>query len=44
VLQKKIKNLKNKTESKDSCKGDDAFYTPEKEITEIESLLRKFRT
>jgi len=43
VLQKRIENLKNKTESKDSSKGDDAFYTREKEIAEIESLLPEIR-
>merc|ERR1712066_42962 len=39
VLKKRIDNLKNKTESVDESKKDDAFYTREKEIAEIESLL-----
>lgn len=39
VLKKRIENLKNKTESKDGSKADDAFYTREKEISEIEGLL-----
>merc|ERR1712062_391427 len=39
VLKKRIDNLKNKTESVDESKKDDVFYSREKEIAEIESLL-----
>lgn len=39
VLEKRIKNLKNKTESVDVIRKPDAFYTREREISEIESLL-----
>ena len=43
VLKKRIDNLKNKTESFDESKKDDVFYTREKEITEIESLIPEIR-
>merc|ERR1719242_2414122 len=39
VLKKRIENLKSKTESPDESKKDDVFYSREKEIAEIESLL-----
>merc|ERR1711953_528457 len=39
VLKKRIDNLKNKTESVDESKKDDVFYSREKEIAEIESLI-----
>jgi len=39
VLKQRVENLKAKTESKDESKADDAFYTREAEITEIESLI-----
>ena len=34
-----MENLKNKTESVDENKSNDAFYTREAEITELESLI-----
>ena len=34
-----MENLKNKTSSVDETKADDAFYTRETEITELESLI-----
>merc|ERR1712183_101753 len=43
VLKKRIDNLKNKTESFDESKKDDAFYTREKEIAEIESLIPEIK-
>merc|ERR1712029_82610 len=43
VLQKRIDNLKNKTESVDPSKKADAFYTREAEIKEIESLLPEIK-
>jgi len=39
VLQLRMENLKNKTESSDESKVNDAFYTREGEITELESLI-----
>jgi len=39
VLDTRINNLKNKSESPDETKKDDAFYTREKEIAEIEALI-----
>merc|ERR1712212_314641 len=38
-IKLRIENLKNKKESKDESKADDAFYTRETEITELEALL-----
>jgi len=43
VLQKRVDNLKNKTESKDPAKKNDAFYTREGEIKEIESLIPEIK-
>merc|ERR1712029_481404 len=43
VLQKRIDNLKNKTESVDPSRKADAFYTREAEIKEIESLLPEIK-
>ena len=43
VLKKRIDNLINKTESVDEAKKDDAFYTREKEIKEIESLIPEIK-
>jgi len=43
VLKKRIDNLKNKTESVDESKKDDAFYTREKEIAELESLIPEIK-
>ncbi|TRY70866.1 hypothetical protein TCAL_11416 [Tigriopus californicus] len=43
VLLKRIDNLKNKTESEDPLSKKDAFYTREKEITEIESLIPEIK-
>merc|ERR1719414_1816766 len=43
VLQKRVDNLKNKTESKDPSKKNDAFYTREGEIKEIESLIPEIK-
>jgi len=39
VLKKRMENLKNKCESVDESKADDAFYTREGEVTELESLI-----
>merc|ERR1719420_397639 len=38
-LKLRMENLKNKTSSVDETKADDAFYTRETEITELESLI-----
>merc|ERR1712012_722734 len=43
VLKKRIDNLINKTESVDESKKDDAFYTREKEIKELESLIPEIK-
>jgi len=43
VLDTRINNLKNKTESPDETKKDDAFYTREKEIGEIEALIPEIK-
>merc|ERR1712114_7179 len=43
VLTTRIENLKKKTESKDETRTDDAFYTREKEIEELEKLLPEIR-
>merc|ERR1712055_365713 len=43
VLTTRIDNLKKKTESKDETRTDDAFYTREKEIEELENLLPEIR-
>jgi len=43
VLKKRIENLTNKTESVDESKANDAFYTREKEIKEIESLIPEIK-
>jgi len=43
VLQKRIDNLKAKTESVDPSKKADAFYTREAEIKEIESLIPEIK-
>jgi len=43
VLNNRINNLKNKTESPDETKKDDVFYTREKEIAEIESLIPEIK-
>jgi len=43
VLHTRINNLKNKSESPDQTKKDDAFYTREKEIAEIESLIPEIK-
>jgi len=43
VLDLRIKNLKEKTESKDETRTDDAFYTREREIEELEKLLPEIR-
>merc|ERR1712142_414361 len=37
VLETRIKNLENETESPDESKKADAFYTREKEVNEIET-------
>merc|ERR1712200_271334 len=39
VLNLRVENLKNKCESSDEAKGEDAFYSREAEITELESLI-----
>jgi len=43
VLETRIKNLKEKTESPDEAKKSDAFYTREKEIAEIEALIPEIK-
>merc|ERR1712130_506160 len=43
VLETRIKNLKDKTESPDEAKQSDAFYTREKEIAEIETLIPEIK-
>merc|ERR1711971_978920 len=43
VLTKRIENLKAGTESKDTSRTDDAFYTKEREIAELEKLLPEIR-
>merc|ERR1711983_337414 len=43
VLKKRIDNLINKTESVDESKKDDAFYTREKEIKELEALIPEIK-
>ena len=43
VLKKRIESLENKTESVDESKANDAFYTREKELKEIESLSPKIK-
>merc|ERR1711983_67161 len=43
VLETRIKNLKDKTESPDLAKQSDAFYTREKEIAEIEALIPEIK-
>eukprot|EP00090_Calanus_glacialis_P004218 TRINITY_DN1311_c0_g1_i2.p1 TRINITY_DN1311_c0_g1~~TRINITY_DN1311_c0_g1_i2.p1 ORF type:complete len:401 (-),score=205.30 TRINITY_DN1311_c0_g1_i2:462-1664(-) len=43
VLDSRIKNLKEKTESPDEAKKNDAFYTREKEIAEIEALIPEIK-
>jgi len=43
VLDSRIKNLKEKTESPDESKKNDAFYTREKEIAEIEALIPEIK-
>jgi len=43
VLNKRISNLKEKTESPDETKKDDPFYTREKEIAEIEALVPEIK-
>ena len=43
VLETRIKNLKEKSESPDLAKQSDAFYTREKEIAEIEALIPEIK-
>jgi len=43
VLTKRIGNLKAGTESRDTSRTDDALYTKEKEIAELEKLLPEIR-
>jgi len=43
VLKKRIDNLANKTESVDESKKADAFYTREKEMAELESLIPEIK-
>merc|ERR1712039_610079 len=43
VLEKRVKNLKEKKVSANPDKKEDAFYTPEKEVEEIESLIPEIR-
>jgi len=42
-LELRMENLKNEKESKDESKADDAFYTRESEIAEIESLIPEIK-
>merc|ERR1712172_410251 len=43
VLKKRIDNLAKKTESVDESKKDDVFYTREKEMAELESLIPEIK-
>merc|ERR1719500_1946624 len=43
VLEKRVRNLKEKKESENPSNKDDAFYTREREIEEIESLVPEIR-
>merc|ERR1712123_365591 len=43
VLDKRIKNLREKTESPDESKKNDPFFTREKEIADIESLIPEIK-
>ena len=43
VLEKRIKNLENKEESEDPSMKKDAFYSREREITEIKGLIPEIR-
>merc|ERR1712180_572787 len=43
VLEKRIENLKAKTESPDETKKDDSSHTREKEITELEALIPEIK-
>ena len=43
VLDTRIKNLKEKTESPDESKKNDPFFTREKEIADIESLIPEIK-
>merc|ERR1712106_1092100 len=43
VLDKRIKNLREKTESPDESKKNDPFFTREKEIADIESLIPEMK-
>ncbi len=43
VLETRIVNLKNKTESQDPLSKKDSSYTREQEISEIESLIPEIR-
>merc|ERR1712142_747759 len=43
VLETRIKNLENETESPDESKKADAFYTREKEVIEIKALIPEIK-
>lgn len=43
VLETRIGNLKAETESPDDSKKDDAFYTRDKEVAELEALLPEIK-
>merc|ERR1712115_362195 len=43
VLEKRIENLKAKTESPDETKKDDSSHTREKEVTELEALIPEIK-
>merc|ERR1719334_454218 len=43
VLETRIKNLENETESPDESKKADAFYTREKEVNEIKALIPEIK-
>jgi len=43
VLETRVANLKSSTESPDESKKEDALYTREKEVTELEALIPEIR-
>merc|ERR1712032_950920 len=43
VLEMRVANLKSSTESPDESKKEDALYTREKEVTELEALIPEIR-
>ena len=43
VLETRVANLKTSTESPDESKKEDALYTREKEVTELEALIPEIK-